>query len=396
MPKSSILRPLAEQLLAEAGSGEITDQQIADAAEASFERIPAGLLIPLDRLEPWDQQPRKSFDEAKIATLASSIAVSGLLEPLVVRRNPGRPGHYIIIAGHCRLLAARRLFSSGNVHERKSVEVLPCIVREQTDDVAFADALVENLIRNDLTRAEVMAAIVRLQNDYGWSVREIARRTARNPGDLSVLLRVARDPHLSALVNDESISPTTAGYILRLPPERQQEAVDLARDGRLKTVADVQRLLAAIAPHETPATGQEHAPAEPERLISNTSQDDVPAQPDEGGGRLISNTRAALDAVGESATPGEGTAGGAPVDAHAHSLAQGQHSVTGAASPRAVAAERDALGDDVAVAQRLARDMIAFVHARATLDAGTLVLLQDAHAALGAYLAAQGATTASA
>ncbi len=232
-----------------------TPAHIADAAEKSFDAIPGGKLIPLDRIDTWERQPRKSFDEEGIVELAASIAASGVLEPLVVRRHVTQPGRYIIIAGHRRLLAARRVHGSEDADERARVEALPCVIREATDDSAFADALVENLVRKDLTRREMMDAVKALKNEYGWSVRAIARRTGRNQHDLSVLARIAADEDLSQLIADDIISPTALGVLVEEKHTPVRETVIAAiRSGRLKTVGDVEEATkAAHAAREAPA-----------------------------------------------------------------------------------------------------------------------------------------------
>jgi len=232
-----------------------TPGHIADAAEKSFDAIPGGKLIPLDRIDTWERQPRKSFDEEGIKELAASIASSGVLEPLVVRRHTEQPGRYIIIAGHRRVLSARRVHGSENAEERARVETLPCVIREATDDSAFADALVENLVRKDLTRREMMDAVRVLKEEYGWSVREIARRTGRNQHDLSVLARIAADGDLSQLVADEIISPTALGVLVE-EKSRPVRGVLIAgiRSGHLKTVGDVEEAAkVALAALDAPA-----------------------------------------------------------------------------------------------------------------------------------------------
>ena len=95
---------------------------------------------------------------------------------------------------------------------------LPCVIREATEAGAFADALVENLVRKDLTRHEVMDAIKALKDEYGWSVREIGRRTGRDHKDLSELIRIAEDPEVASLVAEELITPD-GGRPARRGPE---------------------------------------------------------------------------------------------------------------------------------------------------------------------------------
>ncbi len=257
MSRSQPRRSIALDVLLE-DERDSTPAHIADAAEKSFDAIPGGKLIPIDHIDTWERQPRKSFDEEGITELAASIADTGVLEPLVVRRNTGRPGHYTIIAGHRRLLAARRVYGSEAAAERARVETLPCVIREATDDTAFADALVENLVRKDLTRREMMDAVTALKDEYGWSVRAIARRTGRNQHDLSVLARIAADKDLSQLVADNIISPTALGVLVeeKHTPVRGAVIEDI-RAGRLKTVGDVED--AVKAAHATlEASTQSH------------------------------------------------------------------------------------------------------------------------------------------
>ncbi len=225
---------------------EQTADDIANSTEMFFDAIPGGKLIPIERLHAWGAQPRKRFDDARMAELAASIADTGVLEPLIVRRNPRKPGDYIVTAGMRRLLAAQRVHGSDAPEQRTRVVALPCVIREAAESEAFADALVENLVRQDLTRREVMDAVIALQDEYKWSVREIARRTGRDDGDLSRLIRVGRDPDIAALVVEEIVAPTTAYYIVDVGnAEVRREIVALVRSGVLRTGSEVQTAISA-------------------------------------------------------------------------------------------------------------------------------------------------------
>ncbi len=150
--------------------------------------------------------------------------------------------YYITVAGAPRLLAALIVRGSDDSQSRTRVAVLPCVVMDETDHDAFADALAENLAREDLSRGEVMDALLRLQNDYGWSARYIARRIGRSKSDVIELLGIAKDESVAPLVRDELITATTAGQIRRLPKQLRFQAVEGVRTGELKTVEDVRRL----------------------------------------------------------------------------------------------------------------------------------------------------------
>ncbi len=112
------------------------------------------------------------MDAESLRELAASIGVSGVLEPLVVRRDPETPDGYLLIAGHRRLAAAQLVASGDDIAARGHVMTLPCLVRDLDDDAAYALSLVENLQRKDL------------------SARTPGRRPAPAPG-----LRLAQGAH---------------------------------------------------------------------------------------------------------------------------------------------------------------------------------------------------------
>lgn len=255
---------LSETLLATSTKGQVTAKQLADAAENSFSVVPHALLIPTERIIPNPDNPRKAFDG--LEELAASIAERGLLQPLIVRRDPARPGSYVAIAGSRRLMAARIVQGSDEEEERVRVAELPCLIMEETEEAAFADALVENLARADLSRAETMAALLRLKTGYGWTVRYIARRTGRSLGDVSELLNLAMDEDVAPLVGQEIISPTTAIEIRRLPRAIQPQAIKEVHARRLKTVDDVRRFRRSnSAPPSDAGTSGETLSSDPAR-----------------------------------------------------------------------------------------------------------------------------------
>jgi len=262
MPSSSRTRPkrLAADLLAETPpTREASSDDLARVAENAFAPVPRARMIPIERIAPSGDNPRKGFEH--IDELAESIAASGVLQPLLVRRDADRPGYYRLIAGERRLQAARRVQGFDNAEARTRVETLPCVIRDESDQDAFADSLAENVARNDLTRAEIMDAYRRLRDEYGWGVRVIARRTGRSVGDVSELLNLSDDSRLAPIVRDEIIAPTTASEIRRLPAELREKAIEGVRTGTVTKMADVQRLR-----REAEASKERVAPRERDRV----------------------------------------------------------------------------------------------------------------------------------
>lgn len=234
---------LLDDSLAIVQATAFTAEELAQTAEDAFARVPGAALVPIDRIEPNPDNPRQVMDDAALADLAASIGERGLLQPLVVRRHPTRPGHYVVIAGSRRLLAARMVHGDPDEVLRARAAQLPCLIKDVSDRDAFADALLENLARADLSRAETMDALLRLHQDYGWSGKYIAKRTGRSQGDVSELLGIAQDADLGALVRQEKIRPSTATIIKRMPAPARTATIAEVRAGQTVTLTEAQRRL---------------------------------------------------------------------------------------------------------------------------------------------------------
>ena len=361
-------------LLADART-DTTDEDIAATTEMFFDAIPGGKLIPIERVHEWGGQPRKAFDETRLAELAASIAAAGVLEPLVVRRDPDRPGHYLVTAGMRRLLAARRVHGSDDPEARRQVAVLPCVIREVAEPEAFADALVENLVRQDLTRREVMDAVKTLKDQYGWSVREIARRTGRNDHDLSELIRVAEDAEVASLVAEEQLAVTAAGPLVQARNHALRgPVIDAIRAGRVRTLAQVEAALEEERRREHWTEGnqvRDPTHAAPSRAADVTDHAEKAEEPS-GAHQVRDITHLTItedgavptdvldDAEPDAMSPPGG--GAIPVKEHMRRVG---------ASTRAEA---------------LARDILTFFNERPKLDRAARLKLREALDAAAAYL----------
>ena len=123
------------------GLGRGLGALLGDFEEVSQENGPYKLL-PIYKVEPNADQPRRDFDEVELQQLADSISVHGVIQPLTVRELP--TGYYQIIAGERRWRAARM----ANLSE------IPAVVVEADDKKAMELALIENLQRQDLNPVE--------------------------------------------------------------------------------------------------------------------------------------------------------------------------------------------------------------------------------------------------
>ena len=177
--------------------------------------------IPLGRIRPNPQQPRRSFDEEGLAELAASIRSCGILQPLTVRR--ARDG-YELVAGERRLRAARIA----------GLREVPCLVAQVGEEDSALLALMENLQRRDLDCWEEAQAIARLISRYGLSQEEAARRLGRAQPTVANKLRLLRLPEdVRALLRENGLTERHARALLRLQdPEVQRRAAgDMVRRG---------------------------------------------------------------------------------------------------------------------------------------------------------------------
>ena len=159
----------------------------------------------IEDIYPSPEQPRHRFDEAKLAELADSIKVHGVITPLVVRAREG--GGYFLIAGERRWRAAQK----AGLHE------LPVVLQEVDGQAAFERALVENVQRSDLGPLEEAAAFQRLVDEFGLTQDQVADRIGKDRSTVANVLRLLKLPlPVRQMVEDEKLSMTHARALLAL------------------------------------------------------------------------------------------------------------------------------------------------------------------------------------
>ena len=137
------------------------------------------LELPLDRIARNPSQPRANFDESQLGELAASIAVHGILQPIVVRSLAD--GGYELIAGERRLRAARMA----------GLDVIPAVIRDSdagTDSLELA--LIENLQREDLNPIETAQAYRQLIDRFGLTHEAVSRQVGKSRVAVSNALRL--------------------------------------------------------------------------------------------------------------------------------------------------------------------------------------------------------------
>lgn len=137
------------------------------------------LEIALDRISPNPDQPRATFDESQLGELAASIAVHGVLQPVIVRERAD--GGYELIAGERRTRAARLA----------GLAAIPAVIREASADESSLElALIENLQREDLNAIEAALAYRELIDRFGMTHEAVARQVGKSRVAISNALRL--------------------------------------------------------------------------------------------------------------------------------------------------------------------------------------------------------------
>ena len=187
----------------------------APAPQAPAPAVPrTGLSqLPIEAIERNPKQPRKRFDEQKLAELAASIREHGVVEPILVRREGAR---YRIVAGERRWRAA----------QRAGLREIPAVVREASDREAFELALIENLQRADLNAIEEAEAYEVLVKDHGLTQEKVAERVGKERSTVANALRLLKLPaEVRDAVRDGQLEMGHARALLAL---EQAEAIKKA------------------------------------------------------------------------------------------------------------------------------------------------------------------------
>ncbi|HXI61112.1 MAG TPA: ParB/RepB/Spo0J family partition protein [Pyrinomonadaceae bacterium] len=163
-----------------------TDQSRADSDEIRE--------IQIDLIQPGRQQPRTTFDQAKLEELAQSIRTTGIIQPLLVRPSGGL---FELVAGERRWRAA----------QLAGLARVPAIVRDIADDNLLELALIENIQREELNPVEEANAYKRLIESLGLTQDEVARRVGRDRTFVTNYLRVLKLPtDIQALLEQEKLT----------------------------------------------------------------------------------------------------------------------------------------------------------------------------------------------
>lgn len=192
----------------------------------------AEMHVPVDKLEPNPQQPRLDFKRGELESLADSIRQKGVIQPLIVRRKPGRDV-YEIVAGERRWRAAQ----IAQLHE------VPVVVRDLNDTEVLEVAIIENIQRADLNAIEEALGFRQLMTRFGHTQEKLAEALSKSRSHVANLMRLLSLPtDVQDMVRDGKLSAGHARALIGSPKASMLAAQIVAKG---LSVREVERLMKA-------------------------------------------------------------------------------------------------------------------------------------------------------
>lgn len=217
------------------GLGKGLGALFGDINEQTETPAEGAVSLPLQKIEPNPLQPRKTFDPDELASLAESIRMHGIIQPLTVRKLPS--GFYQIIAGERRWRASRAA----------GLKEVPVRILEADDKLAMELALVENLQREDLNPMEEAAGYKKLMDDYGLTQEQVATRVQKSrPAITNVLRLLSLGETLQKKVSSGKLSAGHARALLPLKTETLREKAAAEVESRGLSVRQTETLVASL------------------------------------------------------------------------------------------------------------------------------------------------------
>jgi ParB family transcriptional regulator, chromosome partitioning protein len=173
--------------------------------------------ISIDAIEPNPHQPRRVFQNERLAELAQSIRSNGIIQPIVVRRVGDK---FQLVAGERRWRASKLA----------GLAQVPVVIQDIPDDRLLEITLIENIQREDLNPIETAHAFARMANELSLNAEEIGHRTGKDRTTITNLMRLLALPtDLQQLIAERRLSAGHARCLLSLPgPELQREVAEKA------------------------------------------------------------------------------------------------------------------------------------------------------------------------
>jgi ParB family chromosome partitioning protein len=224
------------------------------------DRVSAIGAVAMDRIDANPFQPRTDFDPAELESLAESIRVQGILQPILVRPHPTAPDRFQIVAGERRFRAAMQA----------GLNEIPTIQRDMDDSDAAVVALVENLQRQDLNPIEEAEGYQRLLTDFGLTHETLGYAVSKSRAHIGNTIRLLKLPQpVLRDVRSGALSSGHARALINAPnPEALAEQVNKRGMSVRQTEVLVAKAVAARG-QPRPVTAKRLDTADLERRVTD-------------------------------------------------------------------------------------------------------------------------------
>lgn len=210
------------------------DHEIKKTVEEKAQDVSRETMLPLSKIEPNREQPRRHFDEAALKELAESIRVHGIIQPLVVRESGAQ---YEIIAGERRFRAAHLA----------GIKEVPVLIRQYSEQELYEIALIENLQREDLNAIEEAVAYKKLMEEYHLTQELVAERVSKSRVAITNALRLLKlDERVQEMVIQKQLSAGHARTLLSLEDGDLQYQLAMEIQNRKLSVREVEKRVQAL------------------------------------------------------------------------------------------------------------------------------------------------------
>lgn len=192
------------------------------------------VMVPINKVEPNKEQPRKHFNEDALLELSESIKQMGIIQPIVVQ---DRNSYYEIIAGERRWRAAKQA----------GLKKIPVIIKNYTEQEIVEISLIENIQREDLNPIEEAFAYKRLLEEFNLKQDEVAERVSKSRTAVTNSIRLLKlNEKVQQMVIDEMLTTGHARALLGIEDQEQQYIIAQKIFDEKLSVRDTEKLVKSL------------------------------------------------------------------------------------------------------------------------------------------------------
>ncbi|MGN0611631.1 MAG: ParB/RepB/Spo0J family partition protein [Ruminiclostridium sp.] len=230
----------------------------------SFDEDEGITTLKLTDIEPNKSQPRKNFDIEALNTLADSIRLNGIIQPLLVRSMPD--GTYQIVAGERRWRAAKMA----------GLTEVPVFIKELSDIQAQQIALIENLQRENLNPIEEANGYKELMDRFGMTQEDVARVVGKARSSVANSLRLlSLPPIIAEMVSNNELSAGHCKVLLGVKDNKDMVELAHRAAGKDVSVREMERMVKSLNKPEKPEKKKETFYVEAEISLSKALETNV-------------------------------------------------------------------------------------------------------------------------